>query len=442
MVVPDLRRQGDVSAAPATPARAPGAPDFTPGYRAYALGLLVVVYVLNFVDRQILTILAKPIADELQFSDTQLGLLTGPAFALFYTFAGIPIARWADVGVRRSIIALALFIWSGMTALTAGAANLTQLALARVGVGVGEAGCSPPAHSYISDLFPLDKRATALAIYSLGIPIGGSLGSLLGGWLGQLYGWRVAFLAVGLPGVLLALVVRYTLREPPRAVVHQRESVRDVFGFMLRRRAFVHMSMGAALHAFYGYGAASFIPVFLMRVHGFELGPLGTWLAAIGLTTGVLGTYLGGAVSDRLAKAQVRWYMRVPAVASLIGIPFTFLFYLWPEGRTALLLSVPGALLGPIYLGPTFAMTQSLVRPHMRALASAILLFIINLIGLGLGPWFVGMLSDALKPSYGVDAIRYALLVTVVIGSAWSSVHYLLASRTLESDLAAKDAAA
>jgi MFS family permease len=222
--------------------------------------------------------------------------------------------------------------------------------------------------------------------------------------------------------------------------VHGRESVRQVFAFMLRRRAFVHMSIGASLHAFTGYGAASFIPVFLMRVHGFELGPLGTWLAAIGLTTGVLGTFLGGAVSDRLAVADVRWYMRVPAIASILGLPFSFLFYLWPEAQTAILLSVPGALLGPIYLGPTFAMTQSLVRPNMRALASSLLLFIINLIGLGLGPWFVGMLSDALKPSYGVDSIRYALLGTVAVGATWASVHYLLASRTLAADLRAKDA--
>lgn len=417
----------------------PGAPASS-GYRAYALGLLVVVYVLNFIDRQILTILAKPIADELQFSDSQLGLLTGPAFALFYTFAGIPIARWADVGVRRSIIALALLIWSGMTALTSLAGSLTQLALARVGVGVGEAGCSPPAHSLISDLFPIERRATALAIYSLGIPIGGALGSLLGGWLGQLYGWRVAFLAVGLPGVLLAAVVRFTLREPPRAVVHGRESVREVFSFMLRRRAFVHMSIGAALHAFYGYGAGAFVPVFLMRVHGLALGELGTWLAAIGLTTGVLGTYLGGAVSDRLASLEVRWYMRVPAIASILAVPFSLLFYLWPDGRTALLLSIPGSLLGPIYLGPTFAMTQTLVRPQMRALASAILLFIINLIGLGLGPFFVGVLSDALKPSYGIDSVRYALLGTVVVGALWSSLHYTLAARTLAEDLRAKDA--
>jgi predicted MFS family arabinose efflux permease len=435
MVVPDLRRPEGVSA----PAAAP-APAFTPAYRAYALGLLVVVYVMNFVDRQILTILGKPIADELGFSDTQLGLLTGPAFAIFYATVGIPIARWADVGVRRSIIALALLVWSGMTALTAGASTFTQLALARIGVGVGEAGCSPPSHSLISDVFPIERRGTALAIYALGIPIGGALGSLLGGWLGQLYGWRIAFLVVGLPGVVLALIVRLTLREPPRAAVHKRDSVREVFSFMLRRRAFVHMSAGAALHAFYGYGAASFIPVFLMRVHGFQLGELGTWLAAIGLTTGVLGTYLGGAISDRLGAKDVRWYMGVPAIGTLIGLPFTFLFYLWPEGRTALLFSVPGAMRGAIYLGPTFAMTQSLVLPHMRALASAILLFIINLVGLGLGPWFVGMLSDALKPTYGVDAIRYALLGTIVVGAIWSSLHYALAARTLRVDLLAKDA--
>ncbi|MGH2897551.1 MAG: spinster family MFS transporter, partial [Solirubrobacteraceae bacterium] len=377
-------------------------------YRAYALSLLVIVYVLNFVDRQILSILGKPIADEFGLSDTQLGLLGGPAFAVFYTFVGIPIARWADVGVRRSIIALAMCVWSGMTAVTYLATGFFTLALARIGVGVGEAGCSPPAHSLISDLFPPERRATALSIYSLGIPIGGALGSLLGGWLGQAYGWRVAFLAVGLPGVLMSLLVRFTLREPPRSEAPARKSALEVLKFMLRRRSFVHISAGAALHAFSGYGAAYFIPVFLIRVHGFQLGEVGTWLFGIGLTTGVAGTFLGGAISDRLAAAEVRWYMRVPAIASLIGIPFALLFYLWPSGQTALLLSIPGSLVAGIYLGPTFAMTQSLARSDMRALAAAILLFIINLIGFGLGPAFVGWLSEALKPTYGVDSIRYA----------------------------------
>jgi MFS family permease len=420
-----------VSAQPATSA----------GYRAYALGLLVVVYIFNFIDRQILSIVAPLIQKEFTFSDAALGLLTGPAFAVFYTFVGIPIARWADVGVRRSIIALALLVWSGMTALTGYAQSFVHLALARVGVGVGEAGCSPPAHSMISDLFPVNWRGTALSIYSLGIPIGGALGSAIGGWLGQAYGWRTAFLAVGIPGVVLALLVRLTLREPARAAAPvQREGVFEVFGFMLRLPAFRHMSAGAALHAFYGYGAAAFVPVFLIRVHEMSLVEVGAWLGLIALTTGTLGTFLGGAIADRLSGADARWYMRVPAIASLIGVPFTFMFYLWPDPRTAILLSIPAAVLGPFYLGPTFAMTQSLVKPHMRAVGSSILLFIINLIGLGAGPYFVGLLSDWLKPGFGVDAIRYALLGTVSLGAAWSAVHYLLAARTLRQDLQAKDA--
>ena len=413
----------------------------TPAYRAYALGLLVTVYVFNFVDRQILTILAGPIAEELGFSDSELGFLTGPVFALFYTSAGIPIARWADVGVRRSIIALALFVWSGMTALSGFAQNLTQLALARVGVGLGEAGGSPPAHSLISDLFPIERRASALAIYALGVPFGSALGTLLGGWLGQLYGWRIAFLAVGIPGILLAGLVRFTLREPPRAPAPaRRDSALEVLRFMARRRAFVHMASGAALFAFAGYGAGAFTPIFLMRVHEFELAEAGSWLGIIAFVAGGLGTYLGGALADRLARSELRWYLRMPAFASLLSIVFSCLLYAWPDGRTALVLSIPASVLGIMYLGPTFAMTQSLVRPEMRALAAAILLLIINAVGLGLGPWFVGSLSDVLEPRFGVDAIRWASLATVVVATSCGAAHYLLGARSLTEDLLAKDA--
>lgn len=421
---------------PASGAAAP----FTPAYRAYALGLLLAAYVMNFVDRQILTILAGPIAADLGFSDTQLGLLTGPAFALFYTSAGIPIARWADVGVRRSIISLAIFVWSGMTAVSALAQNLTHIALARIGVGIGEAGCSPPAHSLIADLFPVERRASALAIYALGIPIGASLGTLAGGWLGQLYGWRTAFLAVGIPGILLAVLVRTTLREPPRAPAQGRDSALEVLRFMLRRRAFVHMASGAALLAFAGYGTAAFTPIFMMRLHDFDLGMLGTWLGTLGLVAGGLGTYFGGALSDRLARSEPRWYLAMPALASLLSIPFGCFFYLWPDGREALLFWIPWAALGAMYLGPTFATTQSLVRPDMRALAAAILLFIINAVGLGLGPWFVGSLSDALEPRFGADSIRWASLATVVVATTWAAIHYLLGARSLREDLLAKDA--
>ena len=419
------------------PASAPGA---SASYRAYALGLLVTVYVFNFIDRQLLTILAGPIAAELKLSDTQLGFLTGPAFALFYTLAGIPIARWADVGVRRSIIALALFTWSAMTALSAGAQSLTHIALARLGVGIGEAGGSPPAHSLISDLFPPERRASALAIYALGVPFGAALGNLLGGQLGEAFGWRVAYLAVGLPGIALALLVRFTLREPPRTHAANRQSLFSALDFMLRRRAFVHMASGAALLAFAGYGTGAFTPVFLGRIHHLELGAIGAWLGGVGLIAGGLGTYLGGAISDRLGGQDVRWYLRLPALASLLSVPFSCGFYLWPDSRGALLFLIGSSLLGIMYLGPTFAMTQSLVRPDARALAAAILLFIINAIGLGLGPLLVGAFSDALAPRFGVEAIRWASLVTTVVVTVGASAHFALGARSLREDLLAKDA--
>jgi predicted MFS family arabinose efflux permease len=326
-----------------------------------------------------------------------------------------------------------------MTALSAFAQNLTHIALARLGVGIGEAGGSPPAHSLISDLFPPERRASALAIYALGVPFGGALGNLLGGQIGEAYGWRAAFLAVGLPGIALALLVRLTLREPPRTHAPARESMRVAIRFMFQRRAFVHMASGAALLAFAGYGTGAFIPIFLGRVHHIELGEIGAWLGGIGLVAGGLGTYLGGAIADRLGAADVRWYLRMPALASLLGLPFACLFYLWPDGREALLFSVGSSVLGIMYLGPTFAMTQSLVRPDTRALASAVLLFVINAIGLGLGPWFVGALSDVLEPRFGVESIRWASLATAVVSTLWAAAHYAVGARTLRADLAAKD---
>ena len=310
---------------------------------------------------------------------------------------------------------------------------------------MGAPGCSPPAHSLISDYFPAEKRATALSIYSLGIPIGGAIGFWAGGWLNEYFDWRIAFIVVGLPGCLLAVLVKLTLPEPPRGVRDAPVqgdgdgNTREVLRFMLSLRSFRHMAFGAALHAFYGYGASAFIAAFFTRSHGIPSGELGTWLAVLGFTGGVAGTYLGGYLSDRLAHRDPRWHMWVPAVATAIYIPFAFLLYLWPDGRTALLLSLPGSFLGGMYLGPTFAMTQSLVPPRMRATATAILLFIINLIGLGLGPQAVGILSDLLHGSFGVESLRYAMLSVVVVFAAWSVVHYALAARSIRGDLEAKN---
>jgi MFS family permease len=436
------------AAGPATEASTPAPAPVSRGAAQYSLFLLLVVYVFNFIDRSILSILLEPIKEEFQVSDTYLGFLSGIAFAVFYTFVGIPVARWADRGSRRNIIALALFVWSGMTAVTGLSRSFAHLAIARIGVGIGEAGCSPPAHSLISDLFPPERRATALSVYALGIPIGGGIGFLAGGWLNELFDWRTAFIVVGLPGVLLAAIVRLTLPEPPRGAYDgpmtasaRQESVGEVLRFLWSLRAFRHISMGAALHAFYGYGAQAFIAAFFIRSHGMETGEIGTWLAAIAVTGGVAGTYMGGYISDRLGVRDVRWYTWVPALATTVYVPFAFLLYLWPDARTALVMWIPGAILGGMYLGPTFAMTQSLVRPRMRATASAILLFIINIIGLGLGPQGVGILSDLLVPVFAGESLRYALLIIVVGFALWSVLHYALSSLTLRDDLRAKERA-
>src|SRR5262245_59532954 len=275
-------------------------------YRRYVLGLLLVVYVVNFVDRSIVNILLEPIRQEFQPSDTALGFLSGVAFAIFYATLGIPIARWADRGVRRDIIALALFLWSGMTALSGLARTFPQLVLARIGVGVGHAGCSPPAHCILSAYYPPERRGTAFAIYALGIPIGTAFGYLTGGWMAETLGWRSAFLLVGLPGLLLAVIVRLTLREPPRGHAEARRDAGpapepvEVMRAMWRLPTFRHLAAAATLHAFVGYGLANWNAVFLMRSHGMSPGEVGTWLAFIAVVFGGLGTFLGGYLTDRL----------------------------------------------------------------------------------------------------------------------------------------------
>ena len=420
-------------------------PEFGAGYTRYALGLLLVVYVFNFIDRQIVNILIEGIKEEFDLSDTQLGFFGGTAFGIFYATLGIPIARFADGRVRRNVIALALAIWSLMTAAQGLARSFTMLAIARIGVGVGEAGCSPPAHSMLSDYFPPERRATALGIYAAGIPIGSAIGLIAGGWIRETLGWREAFMIVGLPGVLLSLLVVFTLKEPTRGYYDPAPkqtnpvSAREVIDFLRRLPSFMHLAFAGALHAFYGYGAASFVSPFFERIHGFEPGELGTWLGLISLTTGVAGTFLGGYVSDRIAQRDVRWYAWLPGVATAVGIPFVWFYYMAPDGYVALAVSLVPSLVGGMYLGPTFSVTQALVPPRLRAQASAVLLFVMNIIGLGLGPQFVGVLSDWLEPSYGIQSVRYALLWTVGIGAAWSCIHYALGARTLERDLKAKE---
>jgi predicted MFS family arabinose efflux permease len=408
----------------------------SPAYARYVLGLLFVVFVFNFIDRQILAILLEPIKADLGVSDTAMGFLTGIAFALFYTVAGIPIARFADRGTRRTVIALGLAAWSAMTALSGMVRTFGELALARIGVGIGEAACSPPAHSLLADYFPPERRATALAVYSMGIHVGVLGGFVIGGWMSQHFGWRQAFLVVGLPGLLLAAVVRLTVREPPRlhatvSPLSNATAVRTLWAM----GTFRHMALGAGLHSFAAYGIAAWAPAFLARVHHLAPTEIGLWLGLITGVGGGIGAISGGVLADRLSARDARWSLWVPAIASLIEIPFWFVFLLWPSHVPALLGGIPGVLGGAMWLGPVFATTQSLVRPDMRALASAILLFVINLIGLGVGPQAVGVLNDLLAPWAGTAAVRYSLLI-VGLMNVWAAVHFALAARTLRDDLA------
>jgi MFS family permease len=411
-------------------------------YRYYALGLLTTAYVLNFLDRQILAILQEPIKRELQLSDSQLGLLTGFSFALFYVLLGLPIARWADRGVRRSIIGLAVGVWSAMTTLCGLAQSYTQLLLARVGVGVGEAGGSPPAYSMISDMFPQQDRATAYGVYGMGVNLGILAGLLTGGWLNQYFGWRVAFLAAGIPGVVLAVILRTTLREPLRRSAQlpaaaERPLIADVIRVLWAARTFRHMVWGTSLLSFAAYGMFNWLPPFLVRSHGLTSGAIGTWLALILGVGGATATLAGGYLSDRLGRRDPRWYSWVTVIAYAIAVPSMICAFLIADSTLALLcLVIPGAV-AQICVPPLMAVTHNLVHNRMRALSSAIVLFILNALGLGLGPLSVGTLSDALRASAGNDSLRQALLVLVPLATVWGAGHFLFAARHLRSDLGA-----
>lgn len=408
----------------------------------YALGLLFVVYVFNFIDRSILGMLNQPIKEDLGLSDTQMGFLGGVAFAIFYTFIGIPVARLADVSTRRNVVAISLAIWSAMTVVCGFAANFWHLLIARIGVAIGEAGGSPPSHSMISDLFPLSRRATALSIYALGIPAGGMLGSFLGGWLNEAFDWRTAFMLVGAPGLLLALVVRFTLREPERGamdpgprIAEPPPPVREVLAHLWARRSFRFLILGASLQSFVGYGVGYWIPAFLIRSHDMGTAAIGTWLFWLGIP-GMLGTFLGGWLGDRFSHRDVRWYVWLPGIANLIALPFSVFFYLWPVASVALLVSALPGLLGGYYLGPTFALTQAMATMRMRAMAASIMLFMINLIGMGLGPQVTGIASDLLgAPSvFGADGLRMALIAVTAV-NAIAALCYFAAGRDLRHDL-------
>jgi MFS transporter, Spinster family, sphingosine-1-phosphate transporter len=460
-----------------TPATPPSPPaPLSPHYVRYALWMLLVIYTLNFLDRGIINILAGPIKKDLGISDAALGLLMGIGFAFFYTILGLPIARYAERGNRAKIISISVVVWSGFTALSGVAQNYWHLLAARVGVGIGEAGCTPPAHSLISDYVPAEKRASAIAFYSLGVPIGSALGLIIGATIADAFGWRWAFAAVGIPGVLIGLLAFYTLKEPrimglvtlPKAGSGKGlwETAKELTG----RKSYWYVVGAATMISFLSYGKSAFIPVMLARVHGLSLTEIGTFLALSGIVAGVLGTMIGGFIADRAAKTDVRAYMTIPMVAFVCSVPF-FLWAMFADNAyfAMALLTVP-SLLNSIWYGPVYASIQGLVGPQSRATAVALMLFVLNMVGLGLGPFTVGALSDyfthahfALTAPQGVEFANFCAkgaatakdtLCTAAqahglrLSLAWHSVlgvlvvaFFLLARRTLKSDMAEVKAA-
>ena len=389
-----------------------------------------------------LAILLPEIKLEFGVDDWVLGFLAGPAFALFYVTLGIPIAVLADRWNRRNLIAVSLTIWSAMTALSGMALNIFQLTLARIGVGVGEAGFAPPAHSMIADLYPPERRGTAMGVFTLGIALGILVAYLGGGWIAQNMGWRKAFFIVGIPGVVLALVFRFTVKEPPRGMSEGRDAgnerftVLEVARFVARRKSYVHLALAAGLASLNGYAVLSFFPSFLERSHGMNLQQIGIYLGLIiGISTGI-GFVGGGIVADRIAAVDRRRSLRAIAGALLLGWVFIFPLYLTSDPILVLGLFFIPSVLSNSYLATTFAQVQGLVGLRMRSVASALMLFVINVLGLGVGPQVAGILSDSLQAAYGDDSLRYSLLIVAAITGPWTAWHFLIASRHIEGDLA------
>ena len=403
---------------------------YSRGYRNFVLAVLVVSYVFSFIDRQLMTILLEPIKNEFGASDTAMGFLSGFAFALFYAVLGLPVARLADRWSRRNVLAISMVIWSAMTAFCGMAATFWQLALLRVGVGVGEAGGTPPSHSLIASYFPPRERSTAMGIYGSGSQIGVLVGMLGGAIIADQMGWRVVFLIFGLPGVLIGMLVFFIVKEPAKPVVPDDRSMWQDLMSLWRIPAFAILSFATGFTALAGYGMGTWFPSFLIRVHGLSLTEAGLILGVVGTLGALIGAVFGGILCDKLASRDARWQLRLPAVGAGLSVIFLGLFILWPESQFwqlgdfkvpyAVVFLFLGGIVSSFWIGPTYAAVQTLTAEHLRSQASALLLLLLNLIGLGLGPLVVGALSDLLIADFGHESVRYAMVIslsTVIIGS-------------------------
>ncbi len=409
----------------------------------YVLALLTVTYALSIVDRFLLGILLPQIKQDLALNDSSLGLLSGIAFALFYATLGIPLARIADRYGRKYVISVCLALFSVMTAVCGAAVNFLTLFLARVGVGVGEAGTTPASMSIISDLFRKEQRSLAMAIFSVGANVGVLIGFMLGGYIAVHYGWRQAFLIIGGPGVIVALIVAGTLREPqrgqadglPEPDMSSRPSLWAALKMLLKQPSYRNLVLGLSMMLFVATGVVAWLPSFLDRSHGLEADEVGRMLGlAIGLA-GPIGTIvLGGIVADRLSARDLRWGVWLVGIGAVVLCPAYLLVLGAPTGSLAIAAYFVPAIFGVFYQGPTAALSQAVSPVSMRATSGALLLLIGNILGLGLGPLAIGVLSDLLEPTFGTDSLRYALLLAP-LAALIGAVFYFRAARTLQADI-------
>jgi predicted MFS family arabinose efflux permease len=399
---------------------------------AYALALLTAVSFFNYLDRMVIAVVLEPIKLEFELSDSQMGLIAGFAFAMFYAVLGLPLARIADRHSRVTLISICLAIWSAMTALTGLVRNFAELFFARMAVGVGEAGCVPAAHSMIGDLYPRERRAFAISIFQAGGTLGQSAGLALAAIAAQLWGWRTALVITGLLGIPLALLMFFTVREPLRGRTHTEapaESMLTTLKALLVRPPLIHLVLGVAVAAFGSYGMIQWLPAFFIRSHDLNLAQVGFYVGVVGAAGAVLGTVFGGYALTRLGPRDARWELWWPMIVFALFPLFMLPSLLISDWKLALVLQLFGFFIGASGGGVAMSALQTFVEPHRRAVAIAVLLMMSSLIGLGLGPVAVGVISDLLASSFGAESLRYALMATLVM-PIWAALQFWLSARS------------
>ena len=412
--------------------RAQGADDAdkVPAASWYALALLVLTVFFAYMDRIALSILVQPIKADLGLTDGQFGLLSGIAFAALYSTLGIPLARLADRGIRVKLIAACLVVWSIMTFSSGLARNFSQLFLARVGVGIGEAGCVPASHSLIGDLFPKRRRALAVTIFQTGTALGVSGGLFIVGTLGETLGWRYTLQAIGLVGVPLALLIVTTMPEPANRSMRSgnTETAFAAISTLLKRGTFVHLVIGFSLGSICTFGISQWLPAFLIRSFGMGMAEVGAWVGLTSVASGIVGLIAGGLIVTRLAARDPRWELWLPALAFLLVTPIFAVLFLSPYAWLAITLKFVANFASSIATGVAIASVQSLVEENRRATAISIVMFLSSLMGMGFGPAAIGYLSDAFAPQFGSESLRYALLASCLL-PFWASMHFFVAAR-------------